>query len=57
MISLRKARDEGTIKQFAKKRDADTPKGDANTFNRVLSSMAGTSKEAPVASRPGRSDD
>jgi hypothetical protein len=57
MTSLRKARDEGKVEEFAAKRETDTPPGDEAKFNRVLGSMAGKSKAAPTASKPDRSDD
>jgi len=56
MTSLKKARDEGKIDQFAKDRDADAP-GDETAFNRALASMAGKSKEVQEALPPRRSDD
>lgn len=56
MTTLRQAREQGNIGQFAKDREADAP-GDAEAFNRALRSMAGKSKEAPEASKPDRSDD
>lgn len=57
MTTLRKARESGTIGEFASKRDADTPPGNEAEFNRVLASMAGTSKSVPETSKPHRSDD
>jgi hypothetical protein len=57
MTSLREARESGKLDEFAKERDADTPPGDEAAFNRALRSMAGTSKEAPEASKPDRCDD
>ena len=56
MTTLRKAREEGKLDQFAADHEADTP-GDEAAFNRALASMAGKSKEAPEASPPDRSDD
>jgi len=57
MTSLRKARDEGKVAEFAAKQDKKTPPGDEAAFNRALSSMAGTSKAVPATSKPDRSDD
>jgi hypothetical protein len=57
MTSLKKARDEGKVADFAAKRDSDTPPGDEHAFNRTLASMAGKSKPAPGTSKPDRSDD
>ena len=51
MISLRKAREEGKINQFAEERENHTP-GDEAAFNRAVASMARTSKAAPVPARP-----
>lgn len=51
MSTLRKARDEGKLNQFAKEHETDPP-GDADALERVIRSMAGTSKEAPEASSP-----
>ena len=56
MTTLRKARDEGKLDQFAKEHEGDAP-GDADAFNRALRSMAGKSKPAPGTSKPDRSDD
>jgi len=56
MTSLRKARDNGQIEQFAKDRDADAP-GDERAFNRALASMAGKSRAVPAASKRDRSAD
>lgn len=56
MTNLREAREQGKLDEFAKERDNDAP-GDGDAFNRALRSMAGTSKEAPEASSPERSDD
>lgn len=49
MTTLRKAREEGKLDQFAA--DHEAP-GDEAAFNRALQSMAGKSKEAPGASKP-----
>jgi hypothetical protein len=56
MSSLRQARDEGKLDQFAADREADAP-GDEAAFNRALQSMAGKSKAVPGASKPDQSDD
>ena len=56
MKSLREARDQGKIDQFAKDRDS-APPGDEKAFNRALASMAGKSKAVPATSKPDRSDD
>lgn len=56
MTTLRKARAESKLDQFAKDHDTDAP-GDEKAFNRALQSMAGTSKEAPEASSPPDCDD
>jgi hypothetical protein len=57
MATLKKARDEGKVAEFAANRDADTPPGDEQAFNRTLASMAGKSKPKPETSKPDRSDD
>ena len=56
MTSLRQARNQGKLDQFAKAHDADAP-GDEAAFNATLESMAGKSKADQEASKPGRSDD
>lgn len=56
MSSLKKAREEGKLDQFAADREADPP-GDEETFNQLFGSMAGTSKAVPGASPPDHSDD
>ena len=56
MTSLKKARENDTVADFAAKRETDTPPGDEAAFNRALSSMAGTSKAVPAASKPRRRD-
>ena len=56
MISLKKARGDGKLDEFAKERDGDAP-GNEEAFNRTLASMAGTSKSGPETSKPGRSGD
>lgn len=53
--SLRQARDEGKLIQFAAEREGDAP-GDADAFNRAVTSMARTSKEAPTVSRKHNRD-
>ena len=55
MSTLRKARDEGNLDQFAADREADAP-GDEAEFNRLFGSMAGTSKAVPEASPPDDCD-
>jgi hypothetical protein len=57
LSTLREAREQGKLDEFAKERDNDTPPGDEDAFNRALRSMAGTSKEAPEASKPDHCDD
>ena len=44
--TLRQARDEGKLDQFAKERDSD-PVGHEAEFNAILQSMAGKSKAVP----------
>ena len=56
MSSLRKAREQGKLEQFAADREADPP-GDEEAFNRAFQSMAGTSKAVPEASPPDDCDD
>ena len=56
MKNLKQAREQGSLDQFAKDREADAP-GDEGAFNRALQSMAGKSKAVPAASKPGRSGD
>ena len=55
MKTLREARKQGQLDQFAIEQDADPP-GDEAAFNRLFESMAGTSKEAPAASQPDCGD-
>lgn len=55
MTSIKKARDEGKLDQFAKEHEAVAP-GDGDAFNRALRSMAGKLNEDPEASKPDRSD-
>ena len=47
--SLKQARENGSLDQFAKYREADAP-GDEEAFNRALQSMAGKSKADREAS-------
>lgn len=49
MTTLKQAREQGALDQFAEEHEAAAP-GDADAFNRALASMARTSKEAPKAS-------
>lgn len=56
MTTLRKARDEGKLDQFAEDHAADAP-GDKEAFNRALKSMAGKSKATPAASPKGNPGD
>lgn len=56
MDTLRQARKQGKLDQFAKDHEADAP-GDEAAFNRALQSMAGKSKAVPATSKPDRSDD
>ena len=56
MESLKQARDQGKLDQFAKDHEADAP-GDEAAFNRALQSMAGKSKAVPGASSPDAPDD
>ena len=53
--SLKMARQQGKLDQFATDHDADPP-GDEEAFNRLFESMAGKSKEAPEASSPDECD-
>jgi hypothetical protein len=55
MTTLRKAREQGNLDQFAKDHDADPP-GDEVAFNQLFESMAGKSKEALAASSPDECD-
>lgn len=56
MDTLRQARDQGKLDQFAKERENDPP-GDEALFNATLQAMAGTSKAVPEASSPDAPDD
>ena len=51
MSTLREAREQGKLDQFAKDRETAAP-GDEAAFNRALQSMAGKSKAVPAASPP-----
>ena len=51
MTTLRQAREQGKLDQFAADREADAP-GDEAVFNATLQSMAGKSKAVPAASLP-----
>lgn len=53
--NLRKALKEGKLDQFIAEHKGET--GDQVELERVIRSMAGTSKEAPEASSPDDSDD
>lgn len=58
MTTLRKALAAGELEAFIAAREAEgAPDGDEAKLNRLLASMAGTSKEAPEASEPDRCDD
>ncbi len=56
MTTLKQAREQGKLDQFAKDHEADVP-GDETAFNATLASMAGKSKAVPAASKPDHSDD
>jgi hypothetical protein len=56
MITLREARESGTLDQFAADHEADPP-GDEARFNATLQAMAGKSKEAQEASSQDDPDD
>lgn len=51
MTTLKQAREAGKIDQFVKEHEAE--KGDSDTFNRAVASMARTSKEARAALKKG----
>ena len=55
MISLREATERGKLDQFIAEHNGET--GDQVELERVIRSMAGTSKEAPEASSPDDCDD
>lgn len=57
LTTLREAREQGKLDQFIAEREAEqTTPGDPGAFNHALASMAGTSKEAPGASKPRPND-
>ena len=56
MTTLKQARENGQLNQFAKDREADAP-GDKAAFEATLQSMAGKSKAAPATSKPDCADD
>ena len=56
MSTLREAREEGKVEQFAKAREGDAP-GDEEAFNRAFQSMAGTSIAVREASSTPDCDD
>lgn len=55
MVTLKEAIEQGKLDQFIAAHKGET--GDQGELERVIRSMAGTSKEAPEASSPGGSDD
>ena len=55
MTTLREALEQGKLDQFIAEREGET--GDRAELERVIRSMAGTSKEAPEASSPDDCDD
>ena len=55
MESLKQARQQGRLEQFAHDREAEAP-GDEAEFNRLFGLMAGTSKAVPEASPPDDCD-
>lgn len=55
MVNLKEAINRDKLAQFIAEHDGET--GDADAFESVIRSMAGTSKEAPAASPPDGSDD
>lgn len=56
MVTLKFARDSGTLYQFIAEHDADEA-GDEIAFNATLAAMARTSKAVQEASLPPHSDD
>lgn len=58
MTTLKQAREQGKINQFIKEREGEAKAdGNADTFNRTVTSMARKSPEAPRASsRRSRGD-
>ena len=57
MKSLREAREQGKLDQFAADHEEADPPGDEAAFNQLFGSMAGTSKAVPEASTPDDCDD
>ena len=55
MTTLKEAIEQGKLDQFIAEHKGET--GDQAELERVIRSMAGTSKEAPEASSPNGSDD
>jgi len=55
MITLKQAITAGKLDQFVAEHEGET--GNAETLESVIRAMAGTSKEAPVASPPDGSGD
>lgn len=55
MITLKQALETGNLSQFIKEHEA-APKGDSDAFNRTVTSMAQTSKEAPASSQKRNRD-
>lgn len=55
MATLKQALESGNLDQFIAERKGET--GDQAELERVIRSMAGTSKEAPEASSPDDCDD
>lgn len=55
MVSLKQALESGNLTRFIAEREGET--GDQAELERVIRSMAGTSKEAPEASSPDNCDD
>lgn len=55
MTTLREAQEQGKLDEFIAERKGH-PKGDHHAMHRIIRSMAGTSKEAPAASKPDQND-
>jgi hypothetical protein len=55
VTNLKQARESGDLTQFIADHDGEV--GDAGALEGIIRSMAGTSKEAPVALSPDGSDD
>jgi len=55
MITLREAVQQGKLDQFIAERNGEA--GDPAEFERIIRSMAGTSREVPEASSPDDCDD